>query len=111
MGVGQNGKLGNLRNFALCSRSYWNFLVFVLVDFFLAFLNLELQSVSLFKVNEISEISEFSILGAGQNRKLGNLGNLCFFLFNHIKTSQFFAQFIKRLLDTLKLSGIKPVFE
>ena len=80
--------------------------------FFLAFLNLELQSVSLFKVNEISEISEFSILGIGQNQKLGNLGNLHFFLFNDIGTFPFFfAQFIKKLLDTLKLSNITPVFE
>ena len=33
------------------------------------------------------------------------------FLLNHIGTFQFFAQFIKKLLDTLKLSDIIPVFE
>ena len=34
-----------------------------------------------------------------------------FFLSNHIGTFQFFAQLIKELLDTLKLSDITPVFE
>ena len=33
------------------------------------------------------------------------------FLLNHIGTFQFFAQFMKKLLDTLKLSDIIPVFE
>ena len=33
------------------------------------------------------------------------------FLLNHIGTFQFFAQFIKKILDTLKLSDIIPVFE
>ena len=33
------------------------------------------------------------------------------FLLNHMGTFQFFAQLIKKLLDTLKLSDITPVFE
>ena len=36
---------------------------------------------------------------------------MAFFLLNHIGTVQFFAQFIKKLLDTLKLSDIIPAFE
>ena len=39
---------------------------------------------------KLSAISEFSILGAGQNRKLGNLGNFHFFLLNLIVQLQFF---------------------
>ena len=35
---------------------------------------------------KLSQISEFSILGLGQNRKLGNLKNCFFFLLNHITT-------------------------
>ena len=35
---------------------------------------------------KLSEISEFSILGMGQNRKLGNLGNCTFFLLNLVAT-------------------------
>ena len=38
---------------------------------------------------KLSEISEFSILGMGQNRKLGNLGNCIFFLLNLVATLQF----------------------
>ena len=36
---------------------------------------------------------------------------MAFFLLNHIGTVQFFAQFIKKLLDTLKHSDIIPAFE
>ena len=39
----------------------------------------------------LSEISEFSILGIGQNRKLGNLGNWHFSLLKlHEKVNAFF---------------------
>ena len=43
---------------------------------FLAFLNLELQSVSKFEVKEISEISEFSILGIGFTSNFDSSCNL-----------------------------------
>ena len=93
LGIGQNGKLGNLGN--------WHFPLLkprekVNVFFF----GVIFQSVFRFWVSyttknlskrKLSEISEFSILGIGQNRKLGNLGNWHFSLLKpHEKVSAFF---------------------
>ena len=38
------------------------------------------NTVKIWSKRTLSEISEFSILGVGQNEKLGNLGNFIFFL-------------------------------
>ena len=37
------------------------------------------NTVKIWSKKKLSEISEFSILGIGQYRKLGNLGNFIFF--------------------------------
>ena len=50
-------------------------------------------------------------LGYRAKLKTRKSQNFLFFLLNHIETFQFFAQFIKKLIDTLKLSDIIPVFE
>ena len=74
------------------------------------FLNLELKSVLKFEVNEISEISEFSILGIGKIEN-SEISEIYILSFKSIGTFQFFPQFIKKLLDPLKRSDIIPVFE
>ena len=52
----------------------------------------------------LSEISEFSILGIEQNRKLGNLGSfLCFFLIHFITLSFCFSSFLSFLNLKLQL--------
>ena len=60
---------------------------------------------------KLSVISEFSILGYRAKSKTWKSWKFLFFLLNHIGTFQFFVQFIKKLLRTLKLSDIISVFE
>ena len=50
-------------------------------------------------------------LGYRAKSKTRKSRKFLFFLLSHIETFQFFAQFIKKLRDTLKLSGIIPVSE
>ena len=67
-------------------KSYQNLSIFCSVHIFVVFKSWFKTTVRIWKKRHISQISEFSILGIGQNWKLGNLGNLhCFFL-NHMLT-------------------------
>ena len=110
MSIEQNRKLGNLGNFPFCSKSYWNLLVFVSIDFFVIFKSWIIISVIIQGKRNFRDFRVFD-LGYRAKSKTGKSRKFLFFLLNHIGTFQFFAQFIKKLLDTLKLSDIIPVFE
>ena len=104
LGIGQNRKLGNLGN--------WHFSLLKPHEKVSAFFfGVIFQSVFRFWVSynaknlskrKLSEISEFLILGIGQNQKLGNLGNGHFFflLKPHDKVNVFFlGLFFSQFLD------------
>ena len=110
LSIEQNRKLGNLGNFPFCSKSYWNLLVFVSIDFFGAFKYWITISVIIQGKRNFRDFRVFD-LGYRAKSKTRKSRKFLFFLLNHIGTFQFFAQFIKKLLDTLKLSDIIPVFE
>ena len=110
MGIEQNRKLGNLGNFPFCSKSYWNLLVFVSIDFLGIFKSWIIISVIIQGKRNFRDFRVFD-LGYRAKSKTRKSRKFLFFLLNHIGTFQFFAQFIKKLLDTLKLSGIIPVFD
>ena len=55
------------------------FQFFCSVHIFVVFKSLVITTVRIWKKRHISEISEFSILDIGQNRKLGNLGKFHLF--------------------------------
>ena len=110
MGIEQNGKLGNVGNCPLCSKSYWNLLVFISIDFFGVFKSWIAISVIIRGKQNFRDFRVFD-LGYRTKWKTRKFRKFLFFLKNHIETFQFFAQFIKKLLDTLKLSDIIPVFE
>ena len=67
---------------------------------------------------KLSEISEFSILGIGQNRKLGNLGNFYFFSLSFILKVHFlfevifwFLDFEFLILPKIKVNKNFPIFQ
>ena len=110
LSIGQNRKLGNLGNFPFCSKSYWNLLVFVSIHFFGLFKSWITISVIIRGKRNFRDFWVFD-LGYRAKSKTWKSRKFLFFLLNHIGTFQFFAQFIKKLLDTLKLSNIIPGFE
>ena len=110
LSIGQNRKLGNLGNFPFCSKSYWNLLVFVSIHFFGLFKSWITISVIIRGKRNFRDFWVFD-LGYRAKSKTWKSRKFLFFLLNHIGTFQFFAQFIKKLLDTLKLFDIIPVFE
>ena len=110
MSIEQNRKLGNLGNFPFCSKSYWNLLVFVLIEFFGLFKYWITISAIIRGQRNFRNFRAFD-LGYRAKWKTRKSRTFFFFLLNHIGTFQFFAQFIKKLLYTLKLSDIIPVFE
>ena len=110
VGIEQNWKLGNVGNFPLCSKSYWNLLVFISIDFFSVFKSWITISVIIRGKRNFRDFRVFD-LGYRAKSKTRKSRKFLFFLLNHIGTFQFFAQFIKKLLDTLKLSDIRPVSE
>ena len=110
MGIGQNQKLRNFRNSSFCSKSYWNLLVFVSVDFFGIFKSWITISITIWGKQNFWDFRVFD-LGYWTKSKPPKSQKILFFLLNHIGTFQFFVQFIKKLLDTLKLSDITPFFE
>ena len=105
MSIEQNRKLGNLGNFPFCSKSYWNLLVFVLIDFFGLFKYWITISAIIRGQRNFRDFRAFDP-GYRAKWKTRKSRNFLFFLLNHIGTFQFFAQFIKKLLYTLKLSDI-----
>ena len=110
VGIEQNRKLGNVGNFPLCSKSYWNLLVFVSIDFFGVFKSWITVSVIIRGKRNFRDFRVFDLGYRAKSKTLKSRKYL-FFLKNHIEIFQFFAQFIKKLLDILKLSDIRPVFE
>ena len=110
LGIGQNRKLGNLRNFPFCSKSYWNLKTFVSVDF-LSILKYWITISVIIRGKQ--NFRDFWVFDLGYREKLknGKSQKFLFFLLNQIRTFQFFAQFIKKLLDTSKLSDVTPVFQ
>ena len=109
MGIEQNRKLGNLGNFPFCFKSYWNLLVFVLIDLFIIFKSWIIISVI---IQGKQNFRDFRVFDLGYRAKSKTRKSRKFSFFkNNIGTFQFFAQFIKKLQDTLKLSNIIPVFE
>ena len=110
MGREQNQKLGNLGNFPFCSKSYLNLLVFVSIDFFVIFKSGIIISVIIQGKRNFRDFRVFD-LGYRAKSKTRKSRKFLFFLLNHIGTFQFLTQFIKKLLDTLKLSDKIPVFE
>ena len=82
--IGQNRKFGNLGNgHCFLLKPHCKVKVFSYKSFFQFWVSYTTKNLSKIKLSKISEIS---ILGIGQNRKLGNLGKWYFFLLNHITT-------------------------
>ena len=81
--IGQNRKLGSLgnRHFFLL-KSHHKSDVFYFVPVFRFWVSYTTKNLSQIK---LSKISKFSILGIGQNRKLGNLRSWHVFFSKHIK--------------------------
>ena len=80
--IGQNRKFGNVGNrHFFFSNHIIKLIFFTFRSFFSQLFGfwVSCTTKSLSK-RKLSEISEFSILSIGQNRKLGNLGNWYFFL-------------------------------
>ena len=77
--IGQKSKTRKSRK---CSffllKPYFKLSVFVSVHFFVVYKTLVTATVKIWSKSEISKISEFSILGIGQNRKLENLWSFQF---------------------------------
>ena len=76
--IGQNWKTGNLGNGHFFFLNHIVKLKFFLFRSYFWFWVLH-TTKNVIKI-KLSEISEFSILGTGQNQKLGTLGNCKFFL-------------------------------
>ena len=64
-------------------------------------------TVKIWSKRKLSEISKFLILGIGQNRKLGNLGNFTFFLLIHFIIFQFLSQFIFAVSESKITTNVK----
>ena len=101
LSIGQNRKLGNLGNFPFCSKSYWNLLVFVSIHFFGLFKSWITISVIIRGKRNFRHFRIFD-LGYRGKSKIRKSRKFFFFLLNHIRTFQFFTQFIKKTLRYIK---------
>ena len=92
------------------NKSYWNLLVFVSIDFFGTFKSWITINVIIWGKRNFWDFRVFN-LGCRAKSTTRKSRKFLFFLLNHIGNFQFLAQFIKKLLDTLKLSDVIQVFE